>query len=205
MAAMRVFYDESLSGVIQWVFAAPLFSINLFFLTALVQRSLQPLRQLASWEGLDMLIENAVRVSALGPVDGAGDLFLPEGDAGSDLVQSGRPHSHGRRDMAEISSCRTMISAPWSLDIFTALLAYDAMRVLIWFDHMGLRVATLVNLSFVGGDALDEEGGALPRQGAGEPRHSGRHRRFGTWAPLLCPSTSRAAPNGTRRGPRPSR
>ncbi len=59
---VRLFFDKSLSGVIQWVFAAPLFSINLFFLTALVRRSLQPLRQLASWEGLDMLIENAVRV-----------------------------------------------------------------------------------------------------------------------------------------------
>ncbi len=46
---VRLFYDESLSGVIQWVFAAPLFSINLFFLTALVQRSLQaaaPAREL---------------------------------------------------------------------------------------------------------------------------------------------------------------
>ena len=45
----------------------------------------------------------------------------------------------------------------WSLDIFTALLAFDGLRVLIWFDHMGLRVATLVNLSFIGGDIADEK------------------------------------------------
>ena len=44
----------------------------------------------------------------------------------------------------------------WSLEVFLGLLAYDWLRILIWFDHMGLRVATLVNLSFVGGDALDE-------------------------------------------------
>ena len=44
----------------------------------------------------------------------------------------------------------------WSLQVFLGLLAYDWFRVLIWFDHMGLRVATLVNLSFVGGDLGDE-------------------------------------------------
>ena len=44
----------------------------------------------------------------------------------------------------------------WSLQLFLGLLAYDWLRVLIWFDHMGLRVATLVNLSFIGGDLGDE-------------------------------------------------
>ena len=43
----------------------------------------------------------------------------------------------------------------WSLQVFLGLLAYDWFRVLIWFDHMGLRVATLVNLSFIGGDLGD--------------------------------------------------
>ena len=36
------------------------------------------------------------------------------------------------------------------------LLAYDWLRIIIWFDHMGLRVATLVNLTFLGGDRADE-------------------------------------------------
>ena len=75
----------------------------------------------------------------------------------------------------------------WSLQVFLGLLAYDWFRVLIWFDHMGLRVATLVNLSFVGGDLGDEAA-------ARWIGHSGRARcipdglrRFATWAPLLIP------------------
>src|SRR5262249_57319044 len=44
----------------------------------------------------------------------------------------------------------------WSLSVFIALLAYDAVRILIWLDHMGLRVATLVNLSFLGMDKLEQ-------------------------------------------------
>lgn len=75
----------------------------------------------------------------------------------------------------------------WSLDIFTALLAYDVLRVLIWFDHMGLRVATLVNLSFVGGDMLDEKAAAfLGKEQISRAIPEGI-RRFGTWAPLLLP------------------
>ena len=44
----------------------------------------------------------------------------------------------------------------WSLQVFISLLAYDAVRILIWLDHMGLRVATLVNLSFLGMDSLEQ-------------------------------------------------
>ena len=43
----------------------------------------------------------------------------------------------------------------WSLGVFISLLAFDAVRILIWLDHMGLRVATLVNLSFLGMDRVD--------------------------------------------------
>ncbi len=59
--------------------------------------------------------------------------------------------------------------------------------MLIWFDHMGLRVATLVNLSFVGGDLAD---GACARflGSRGQARAIPEAiRRFGTWAPLLIP------------------
>ena len=49
---VRLLFDDSLSGVIQWIFAAPLFSINLFFLTALLKRDLAPLRLLFSAEGV---------------------------------------------------------------------------------------------------------------------------------------------------------
>lgn len=182
----RLLYNESLSGVIQWVFAAPLFSINLFFLTALVQRSLQPLRQLASWEGLDMLIENAVRVLRWGlwmaPVIYS---FLKATPDPSWYNQDGLIRTGVATWMSYVLPDNDFRA--WSLDIFTALLAYDALRVLIWFDHMGLRVATLVNFSFVGGDALDESAARfLGKEQVSRAIPEGI-RRFGTWAPLLLP------------------
>lgn len=182
----RLLYDESLSGVIQWVFAAPLFSINLFFLTALLRRSLQPLRQLASWNGLDMLVENAVRVLRWGlwmaPVIYS---FLKAAPDPSWYNQDGLIRTGVATWMSYILPDSEFRA--WSLDIFTALLAYDVLRVLIWFDHMGLRVATLVNFSFVGGDALDESAARfLGKEQVSRAIPEGI-RRFGTWAPLLLP------------------
>ena len=58
--------------------------------------------------------------------------------------------------------------------MFLGLLAYDWLRVLIWFDHMGLRVATLVNLSFVGGDLGDERAARWIGHSRPRPRHPGR-------------------------------
>jgi cyclic beta-1,2-glucan synthetase len=71
--------------------------------------------------------------------------------------------------------------------VFLGLLAYDWLRVLIWFDHMGLRVATLVNLSFIGGDRLDEAAARFLGYGARTRAIPDPIRRFGTWAPLLIP------------------
>ena len=183
---MRLLFDELLSGVIQWVFAAPLFSINLFFLTALVQRSLQPLRQLASWQGLDMLIENAVRVLRWGlwmaPVIYS---FLKASPDPAWYNQDGLIRTGVASWMSYILPDSDFRA--WSLDIFTALLAYDALRVLIWFDHMGLRVATLVNLSFVGGDVADEKAARFLGKAQTSRAIPEGIRRFGTWAPLLLP------------------
>jgi cyclic beta-1,2-glucan synthetase len=53
----RLLYDESLSGVINWSLAAPLFGVNLVLLTALIRRSWAPLRDLASPQGLAGLAE----------------------------------------------------------------------------------------------------------------------------------------------------
>ena len=183
---VRLLYNESLSGVIQWVFAAPLFSINLFFLTALVKRSLQPLRQLASWQGLDMLIENAVRVLRWGlwmaPVIYS---FLKAAPDPTWYNQDGLIRTGVATWMGYILPDNDFRA--WSLDIFTALLAYDALRVLIWFDHMGLRVATLVNLSFVGGDVADEKAARFVGKSQVSRAIPEGIRRFGTWAPLLLP------------------
>jgi cyclic beta-1,2-glucan synthetase len=77
--------------------------------------------------------------------------------------------------------------ADFSLTMFMGLLAYDWLRIIIWFDHMGLRVATLVNLSFVGGDRLDEAAGRFLGYGARTRAIPEGIRRFGTWAPLLIP------------------
>src|SRR6202044_18080 len=75
----------------------------------------------------------------------------------------------------------------FSLMIFLGLLAYDWLRILIWFDHMGLRVASLVNLSFLGGDRADEAAGRFLGYGARTRAIPDGIRRFGTWAPLLIP------------------
>ena len=97
------------------------------------------------------------------------------------------------------------LPAIWSLAVFTGLLAYDWLRVLIWFDHMGLRVATLVNLTFIGGDRADEAAARF----AG---HAGRTRvipegirRFATWAPLLIPFYIPHGPDWDRPGRAPRR
>ena len=52
---------------------------------------------------------------------------------------------------------------------------------------MGLRVATLVNLSFVGGDLLDESAARFVGHSARTRVIPEGIRRFATWAPLLIP------------------
>lgn len=184
--AVKLFYLESLSGVIQWIFAAPLFSINLFFLTALVKRDMKPLRTLFSEEGVRALVDNAILVLRWGlwmaPIIYTFLKAVPEPEwynqdglirtGVATIVQLTQPHQ---------------AFVDWSLSIFTALLAYEWLRVLIWFDHMGLRVATLVNLSFVGGDVLDEKAARFLGKAQVSRAIPEGLRRFGTWAPLLLP------------------
>ena len=52
---------------------------------------------------------------------------------------------------------------------------------------MGLRVATLVNLSFVGGDRARRSGGRFSATARARAPFPDGIRRFGTWAPLLIP------------------
>ena len=75
----------------------------------------------------------------------------------------------------------------WSLRVFTCVLGYDFFRILIWLDHMGLRVATLVNLSFLGMDRLDEKAARFVRPPATARYIPEGVKRFTTWAPLLIP------------------
>ncbi len=59
---VRLFWSESVAGVINWSLAAPLFSINYVLLDALLQRSLRPIRNLLSPKGVEGLVEQGVRV-----------------------------------------------------------------------------------------------------------------------------------------------
>ena len=182
----RILFNESVSGVINWSLAAPLFSVNFFFLTALFARSWAPVRLMASRQGVIAIAEQTVRVLRWG-------LWMAP-VIYSLLRISPDPTWYNQdgafRTLAAIWQSFALTPEAfrgWSIQTFLSLLAYDWVRILIWIDHMGLRVATLVNLSFVGGDALDE---LLARfQG-----HPGRARcipealrRFATWAPLLIP------------------
>ena len=97
--------------------------------------------------------------------------------------------------------------------VFISLLAYDAVRILIWLDHFGLRVATLVNLSFLGMDQLDQRLARFLAPAATARCIPEGVKRFTTWAPLLIPFYIprgsglglRLEPGRGDRGPRPAR
>ena len=183
---VRLFWAESVAGVINWSLAAPLFSINYVLLDAGLQRSLRPIKTLVSPSGVEGLVEQGVRVLRWG-------LWMAP-IINSFLRQSPDPTWYNQdgaiRSGVAIATDATQSPGEFrqfSLTLFLGLLAYDWLRILIWFDHMGLRVATLVNLSFLGGDRVDEAAARFIG-------HHGRTRaipdgirRFGTWAPLLIP------------------
>jgi cyclic beta-1,2-glucan synthetase len=183
---VKLFFLESLSGVIGWSLAAPLFSVNLVLLTALLAKSIAPLRALFTAGGLVGVGEQALRVQRWGlwmaPVIYS---FLRLSPEPTWYDQDGAVRSL-------VASLQALALDPgefrrWSLDVFLGLLAYDWLRIVIWFDHMGLRVATLVNLSFVGGDALDEAAARFVGYRMRARVIPEGIRRFATWGPLLIP------------------
>ncbi|MGA6925426.1 MAG: hypothetical protein WBY88_07070, partial [Desulfosarcina sp.] len=183
---IRLFYNEALSGVINWSLAAPLFSINLVILNALLQRSRAPLKALFTREGVVALVEQAVRVLRWG-------LWM------APVIYSFLRMSPDPTWYNQDGAIRTLVATyqqmtldpndfrSWSLHVFLNLLVYDWFRILIWVDHMGLRVATLVNLSFVGADILDEKAARAIGFSARTRCMPLGLRRFATWAPLLIP------------------
>ncbi len=183
---VRLFYAESISGVINWSLAAPLFAINAVMLAALLERSLAPIKALFSGPGLESLVELGVRVLRWG-------LWMAP-IINTFLRQSGRPSWFNQdgavRSLVAIGGDIGLSPADFrdlSLMMFIGLLAYDWLRMLIWFDHMGLRVATLVNLTFLGGDRVDEAAGRFLGHGARTRVIPDSIRRFATWGPLLIP------------------
>ncbi len=186
IGGVRLLWSESMAGVINWAIAAPLFGINIVLLAALFERSLAPLRELFSGAGLVAVFEQTVRVLRWGPwMAPIIFTFLRLSPQPTWYNQDGLVHTLVA--IVQSASLSPSAFAQWSLQCFLALLAYDWLRVLIWFDHMGLRVATLVNLSFVGGDALDEKTARFLGQSVRSRVIPEGIRRFFTWAPLLLP------------------
>ena len=183
---VRLFYGESLAGVINWSLAAPLFGLNVALLSALLARSRGPVLRLFTAAGVVEMIEQTVRVLRWGlwmaPVIST---FLKMSPQPTWYNQDGAVRS-------AVAVVKSFTLTPesfhdWSREIFLGVLSYDWLRVLVWLDHMGLRVATLVNFSMVGVDRLDERAARFLG-------HAGRTRvipvgirRFFTWAPLLIP------------------
>ncbi len=182
----RLLWNEALAGVISWGVAAWLFAINRSFLMALFQREWAPVRRLVSRDGLAELADGTIFVLRWGlwmaPV-----IF-------TFLRQMPVPTWYNQDGAVRTLFCVAqagLLDGPaftaWSLKVFTWVLAYDAFRVLIWLDHMGLRVATLVNLSFLGMDRLDERLSRFLGPHAAARFIPEGIKRFTTWAPLLLP------------------
>ncbi|HEX8203156.1 MAG TPA: hypothetical protein VF590_21955, partial [Isosphaeraceae bacterium] len=179
-------FAEALAGVLTWSVAAWLFAINRAFMTAYFRKDPAPIRALVTRTGRIELAENMIFVLRWG-------LWMSP-IISSFLRPMGEPTWYNQdgalRTLLAIVRDATLSPEAfraWSLNVFIALLAYDAVRILIWLDHMGLRVATLVNLSFLGMDRLE---GRLSRFLA--PAATARCipegvKRFTTWAPLLIP------------------
>ena len=124
---VRLFWAESVAGVINWSLAAPLFSINYVLLDAALQRSLRPIRNLASASEVEVLVEQAVRVLRWGlwmsPIINS---FLRQSPAPTWYNQDGAV-----RSMVAIGTDISQSAAgfrQFSLMMFLGLLAYDCRR-----------------------------------------------------------------------------
>ncbi len=182
----KLLFDESLAGVISWAVPAWLFAINRTFLAAYFARETAPIRSLVTPAGRSALGRNMIEVLRWG-------LWMSP-IINSFLRPMGEPTWYNQdgaiRTLFAIGHDATEPTAAfqsWSLGVFTALLAYDSLRILIWLDHMGLRVATLVNLSFLGMDKLDEKLARFLRPSSTARCIPEGVKRFTTWAPLLIP------------------
>ena len=183
---VKLLYDEALRGVITWSVPAWLFAINRTFLAAYFRKESSPIRALFQRGGLLGLTANMIEVLRWG-------LWMAP-IIESFLRPMGEPTWYNqdgaiRSVFALVHDATTPRDAfrAWSLDVFVALLAYDLVRVAIWLDHFGLRVATLVNLSFLGMDRLDARMARFTRPASTARCVPESVKRFTTWAPLLIP------------------
>jgi len=183
----KLLFIESLAGVINWSIAAWLFAINKVLLQAALERHTVPIKFFFSKEGFAQLIEHMIFVLRWGlwmsPIIFTFLRMMPEPTWYNQDGAIRTLFATYHRITESTGGFRA-----WSLQVFTYILAYDFFRVLIWMDHMGLRVATLVNLSFLGLDRLDERVARFIGPAAAAQRYIPEAiKRFATWGPLLIP------------------
>ncbi len=183
---VSLLFCEALAGVISWSIPAWLFALNKTFMAAYFRKETTPIRALFTHDGMTQLTQNMIEVLRWGlwmsPI--IKSFLRPMGDP-TWYNQDGAIRTVWvimqdlRLSPAEFRA--------WSLQVFIALLAYDSVRILIWLDHMGLRVATLVNLSFLGMDKLESRLARFLSPAATARCIPEAVKRFTTWAPLLIP------------------
>ncbi|APW64256.1 GH94 family glycosyltransferase (phosphorylase) (plasmid) [Paludisphaera borealis] len=179
-------FAEALAGAISWSTAAWLFALNRTFMTACFESQSAPVRLMFTKAGMIQLTENMIQVMRWG-------LWMSP-IINSFLRPMGEPTWYNQDGAVRtvLAVFKDATSTPdafraWSLQVFIYLLAYDAVRILIWMDHMGLRVATLVNLSFLGVDAFERRLSRYLAPAATARSIPEAVKRFTTWGPLLLP------------------
>ncbi|MDD5423384.1 MAG: hypothetical protein PHT32_08235, partial [Candidatus Omnitrophica bacterium] len=182
----KLLFIESLAGVINWAVAAWLFAVNKVFMEAYFQKDKTPIRFFFSAAGFVELMKHMLYVLRWGlwmsPIIFTFLRMMPD--------PTWYNQDGAIRTIFAIYNNITMSPSAfnaWSLQVFIYILAFDFFRVLIWMDHMGLRVATLVNLSFIGLDKLDEKIARFIGPAAAQRYIPEAVKRFATWAPLLIP------------------
>ncbi|MDP3790886.1 MAG: hypothetical protein Q8R38_02455 [Candidatus Omnitrophota bacterium] len=182
----KLLFIESLAGVINWSIAAWLFAVNKVFMQAFFDKDKTPIKFFFSKAGFAQLMEHMLYVLRWGlwmsPIIFTFLRMMPN--------PTWYNQDGAIRTAVAIYNNITMSPETfnaWSLKVFVYVLAFDIFRVLIWMDHMGLRVATLVNLSFIGMDKLDEKVSRFIGPAAAQRYIPEGIKRFATWAPLLIP------------------
>lgn len=182
----KLLFIESLAGVINWSIAAWLFAVNKVFMQAFFDKDKTPIKFFFSKAGFAQLIEHMLYVLRWGlwmsPIIFT---FLR-------MMPNPTWYNQDGAIRTIVATYQNIVMSPeafnaWSLNVFVYLLAFDLFRVLIWMDHMGLRVATLVNLSFIGLDKFDEKISRFIGPAVAQRSIPEGIKRFATWAPLLIP------------------
>ncbi|MBU9889451.1 MAG: hypothetical protein KTQ49_06255, partial [Candidatus Omnitrophica bacterium] len=183
---VKLLFTESLDGVIKWSVATWLFAVNKVFMQAFFDKDKTPIKFFFSKAGLAQLSELMIHVLRWGlwmsPIIYTFLRMMPE--------PTWYNQDGAIRTLFATWNSVTMSPEAfqaWSLKLFVWILALDFFRILIWMDHMGLRVATLVNLSFIGMDKLDEKIARFIGPAVAQRYIPEGVKRFTTWAPLLLP------------------